>query len=48
MDTWKFYAITHADHVVLNPTSPARLDELIGLLDLPPEPRVLDIGCGTG
>ena len=25
-----------------------RLDELIGLLDLPPEPHVLDIGCGTG
>ncbi len=36
MDTRKFYAITHADHVALNPTSPARLDELIGLLDLPP------------
>ena len=48
MDRWKFYAITHADHVFLNPTSPARLEELIGLLDLPPEPRVLDIGCGTG
>ena len=48
LDTWKYYAITHADHVVLNPTSPARLDELIGLLDLPAEPRVLDIGCGTG
>ena len=48
MDTWTFYAITHADHVVLNPTSVARLDELVGLLDLPPAPRVLDIGCGTG
>ncbi len=48
MDTWTYYAITHADHVVLNPTSPARLDELIGLLELPAEPRVLDIGCGTG
>ena len=48
MDTWKYYDITHRDHVVLNPTSPERLDELIGLLDLPPEPRVLDIGCGTG
>jgi SAM-dependent methyltransferase len=48
MDTRKFYAITHADHVALNPTSPARLDELIGLLDLPSAARVLDIGCGTG
>jgi SAM-dependent methyltransferase len=48
LDTWTYYAITHADHVVLNPTSPARLDELIGLLGLLEEPRVLDIGCGTG
>ncbi len=48
MDTLTYYAITHADHVVLNPTSVSRLNEIIGLLDLPPEPRVLDIGCGTG
>ena len=48
MDTWKFYAITHRDHVVLNPTSIAKLDEVIGLLDLPPNPRVLDIGSGKG
>lgn len=47
MDTWKYYDITHRDHVVLNPTNPERLDELIRLLDLPPEPGVLDIGCGT-
>lgn len=48
MDTWKYYAITHADHVVCNPTSTARLDELIGLLDLPDHPGVLDIACGKG
>jgi SAM-dependent methyltransferase len=48
MDTWKFYAITHRDHVVCNPTSIAKLDELIDLLDLPTGPRVLDIGCGKG
>ncbi len=48
MDTWKFYDITHRDHVVCNPTSVAKLDEVIGLLDLPPTPRVLDIACGKG
>ena len=49
MDTWKFYDVTHRDHVVCNPTSVAKLDELIDLLDLPAEaPRVLDIACGKG
>jgi SAM-dependent methyltransferase len=48
MDTWKFYDITHRDHVVCNPTSIQKLDELIGLLDLGPEPRVLDIASGKG
>lgn len=48
MDTWKFYDITHRDHVVCNPTSAAKLDEVIGLLDLPAAPRVLDIACGKG
>jgi SAM-dependent methyltransferase len=48
MDTWKYFDITHRDHVVCNPTSVAKLDELIGLLDLPPAPRVLDIACGKG
>ena len=48
MDTWKFYDITHRDHVVCNPTSLSKLDEVIGLLDLPPDPRVLDVACGKG
>ncbi|HEX7471771.1 MAG TPA: class I SAM-dependent methyltransferase [Candidatus Limnocylindrales bacterium] len=48
MDTWKFFDITHRDHVVCNPTSVARLDEVVGLLDLPPEPNVLDVACGKG
>ena len=29
MDTWKYYGITHADHLVCNPTSGERLDELV-------------------
>ena len=31
---WKYYGITHADHVVCNPTSIERLDECIELLEL--------------
>jgi SAM-dependent methyltransferase len=48
MDSWKFYDITHRDHVVCNPTSLAKLDEVIDLLDLPARPRVLDIASGKG
>ncbi len=48
MDTWKFFAITHADHVVCNPTSSERLDELIGLLDLAPGATVWEAACGKG
>ena len=45
---WKFYDITHRDHVVCNPTSTGRLDELIALLDLPTGPRILDVASGKG
>lgn len=48
MDTWKFYGITHADHVVCNPTSVERLDEVIGLLDLPHGATVWEAACGKG
>ena len=48
MDTWKFYDVTHRYHEVWNPTSRAKLDELIGLLRLNPGSAVLDIACGKG
>jgi len=48
MDRWRFFDITHADHVLCNPLSVAALDEMIGLLDLPAGARVLDIACGKG
>ena len=48
MDRWKFYDITHRDHVICNPTSVTKFDELIGLLDLGPEPSVLDVASGKG
>ena len=46
VDNWKFYDITHADHVYANPLSPARLEEIMSLLALPNRAQVLDIGCG--
>ena len=48
MDTWKFYDITHREHVVCNPTSQEALAKLVELLRLPRDGRVLDIACGKG
>jgi SAM-dependent methyltransferase len=48
MDVWRYYAITHADHVVCNPTSPERLDELIALLELPADAVVWEAAPGKG
>jgi SAM-dependent methyltransferase len=48
VESWKFFDITHRDHAVFNPTNPRRLDELVGLLDLPASPQILDIACGKG
>jgi SAM-dependent methyltransferase len=48
MDQWKFYDITHREHLVCNPTSAQKLEELIALLRLPPGARVLDIASGKG
>jgi SAM-dependent methyltransferase len=48
MDMWKFYDITHREHVVCNPASEEALARLVELLRLPPSARVVDIGCGKG
>jgi len=48
MDIWKFFDITHRDHVICNPTSEAKLDELVALLRLPKRARVVDIASGKG
>jgi len=48
MDKWKYYGVTHIDHLVCNPTSDLKLDELVELLDLKPLQRVLDVACGKG
>ena len=48
MNIWKYYGVTHADHLVMNPTSEAKTDEIIGLLPLENNARVLDIASGKG
>jgi SAM-dependent methyltransferase len=48
MDRWKFYDITHRGHVLCTCTSVEKLDEVISILDLGPESRVLDIAAGKG
>ncbi len=46
MDTWKFYDITHREHLVCNPTSEEKLSDLVRLLRLPRGARAVDIASG--
>jgi len=46
MDMWKFFDITHREHILCNPMSLEKLEELITLLTLKPGARVLDIATG--
>ena len=48
MDIWKFFDVTHREHVVCNPTSEEKLARLVELLRLSPDARVVDIACGKG
>ena len=46
MDFWKHYDITHKDHIICNPMSSKKLDELVEILNLKEGSRILDIACG--
>ena len=48
MDLWKYFDITHRHHLLCNPISMAKLDDLFALMNLGPQDRVLDIACGKG
>ncbi len=48
MDNWKFFDITHREHVVCNPTSEEKLARMVKLLRLPDDAQVVDIACGKG
>ncbi len=48
MDQWKYFDITHREHVICNPTSLAKIEELIALLRLEPGAHVLEMAMGKG
>lgn len=48
MDFWKHYDITHKDHIICNPMSSEKLDELVEILNLDEGSKILDIACGKG
>jgi SAM-dependent methyltransferase len=48
METWKFFDITHKEHVLCNPTSLAKFSRLVELVRLPQGARVLEIATGKG
>jgi SAM-dependent methyltransferase len=48
MDFWKYYDVTHKEHLVCNPMSVEKLNELINLLALNSGSKVLEIATGKG
>ena len=48
MNQTRFSTIAHRDHLFCSPLSSYRAEELIGVFDLPTDPRVVDVGCGKG
>ncbi len=48
MDPWKYFDITHREHVICNPISVEKFEELIALLRLEPGAQVLEIATGKG
>jgi len=48
METWRFFDITHKEHVLCNPTSLAKFARLVELVRLPQGARVLEVATGKG
>ncbi|MFN3429180.1 MAG: SAM-dependent methyltransferase [Candidatus Sericytochromatia bacterium] len=47
MDPFKFSAIAHATHRFHNPIALDKLESVFSLLDLRPDDRLIDLGCGN-
>jgi hypothetical protein len=48
MDKWKYFDITHREHVLCNPLSIEKLEELVALLRLNSRSRIVEIATGKG
>ncbi|MHC5037816.1 MAG: SAM-dependent methyltransferase [Planctomycetota bacterium] len=48
MDMWKYYGVTHRNHLLCNPMSREKHEELIGLIPLRKDQRVVEIASGKG
>ncbi|MBD3215890.1 MAG: methyltransferase domain-containing protein [Candidatus Lokiarchaeota archaeon] len=48
MEFWKYYDVTHKEHLICNPTSVEKLNGLIDLMELGPDSKVLEIATGKG
>ena len=48
METRRFFAITHRDHIICNPSSLEKYQQLIDLLRLPTDASVLELAVGKG
>ncbi len=46
MDRFRYYDICLRDHVLCNPSSIEKFNQMIALLNIPPGGRLLDIACG--
>jgi cyclopropane fatty-acyl-phospholipid synthase-like methyltransferase len=48
MDNWKYFDIIHRRHILCNPLSLAKFQQLIDLLEMSAHGQVLDIAAGKG
>jgi len=46
VDMWKYFAVTHTDHTVMNPMSLDKTREMVEMLRLGENGHVLDVACG--
>lgn len=48
LNVWKYFDITHKDHIFCNPTSVAKFEQIISLIRLQPGAKVLELATGKG